>query len=324
MDPIDSIKPGKDTTLALMLEAQSRGWQLACLTLDDLYLENSRAKGYFNYVKVFNDPVHWFEFTAKEDGFLGSLDVILMRKDPPFDLEYIMATYILEQAEREGTLVVNRPGALRDANEKVFTSWFPQCCPASMVTRSKNAIRQFLGENKKIVIKPTNKMGGQSVFVIAENDPNTNVIIEEVTKSETRYAQIQSYIPEIETVGDKRILLINGVPVDYGIARMPQNGDHRGNMAAGGLPVGFQLNERDRWICTELAPVLREKGLFFVGIDIIGDYLTEINVTSPTGIREIDKIFGLNISAIFFDHLLQLLQKKEITISPDKNDFHKT
>ena len=273
------------------------------MTLADLYLNNGHAEGLMRKVKVFNDPDHWFEIESEEHLPLGDLDYILMRKDPPFDIEYIMATYILEQAEVEGAVVINKPQSLRDANEKVFTAWFPQCCPPSLLTRSKAAIKSFLDEHGKIVIKPTGKMGGQSIFVISKGDPNTNVIIEDITQRGNIFVQVQSYIPEIETIGDKRILLINGIPVDHGIARIPTHGDHRGNLATGAQAKGFALTERDKWICNQLAPTLKEKGLYFVGIDVIGDYLTEINVTSPTGVREIEKIFHINVPAMFFDAL---------------------
>ena len=310
MDPIDTIKPKKDTTLAFMIEAQSRGWEIAYMTLDDLFILNGEARGRARYVKVSQDTNRWYEILSEENLLLRELDLILMRKDPPFDMEYIMATYILEKAESEGTRVINNPRALRDVNEKVFTAWFPQCCPPSLFTRSKEAIKQFLKEHQKIVIKPTGKMGGQSIFVINQGDPNTNIIIEEMTRFGTCYVQTQAYIPEIEQTGDKRIILIHGVPVQHGIARIPGPGDHRGNMAAGATVQGFDLNDRDRWICKQLEPVLKERGLAFVGIDIIGDYLTEINVTSPTGVREIDKIFHTNISASFLDAMVETMSLK--------------
>jgi glutathione synthase len=317
MDPIDSINPKKDTTLAFMLEAQSRGWQVVIMEMADLFLNDGRTEARMRHVKVFNDSRHWFEFTGEEYASPGDLDVILMRKDPPFDIEYIMATYILEKAEAEGALVVNKPRSLRDLNEKVFTSWFPQCCPPSILTRSKDAIKTFLDTHGKIVIKPTNKMGGQSVFVITKGDPNTNVIIEEITRSGTRYIQAQAYIHEIETMGDKRILLIDGVPVDHGIARIPNAGDHRGNLAVGASAKGFTLSERDRWICNQIGATLKERGLLFVGIDVIGNYLTEINVTSPTCVREIDKLFHINIASMFFDTLTNIIHKRQAKMKVD-------
>ena len=303
MDPIESIKPEKDTSLALMLEAQSRGWQVEYMTVGDLCLNNGRAEGFMRRLKLRDDPNNWYEFADENYAPLSELDVILMRKDPPFDMEYIMATYILERAAEAGVTVVNSPQALRNVNEKVYTAWFPQCCPPGLLTRSKQAIIEFIKTHSKIVIKPTCKMGGQSVFIISEGDPNTAVIIEEVTKYGTCFVQVQQYIPEIAQTGDKRILLIDGTPVEQGIARIPAAGDHRGNMAVGALPKGFTLTDRDRWICAQIGPTLRAQKLFFVGIDVIGDYMTEINVTSPTGVREIEKIFGINVPSLFFDAL---------------------
>ena len=311
MDPIASIHPEKDTSLAFMLEAQLRGWKIVYMEMADLFLRDGRAEARMRYVKVFNDLNKWFEFTDEEYGSLGDLDVILMRKDPPFDIEFIMATYILERAKTEGAVVVNNPRSLRDANEKIFTAWFPQCCPPSLLTRSVTAVQTFLETHGKIVVKPTDKMGGKSVYVIAKGDPNTNVILDEITGSGQRYIQAQKYIPEIETSGDKRIILIDGIPVDYGIARIPSEGDHRGNLAAGAKAKGFELTERDRWICNQIGPALKERGLLFTGIDVIGDFLTEINVTSPTCIREIDKIYNTNIAAMFFDTLQNILQEKQ-------------
>ena len=303
MDPIHSIKPEKDTTFALMLEAQSRGWKVEYMTVGDLCLNNGRAEAIMQHVRLWDDPDQWYELGGEDYAPLSELDVILMRKDPPFDMEYIMATYILERAEREGVVVLNGPQALRSVNEKVYTAWFPQCCPPGLLTRSKEAIIKFIEIHNKIVIKPTCKMGGQSVFVITKGDPNTSVIIEEVTKASTRFVQVQQYIPEIGQTGDKRILLINGTPVEYGIARIPGEGDHRGNLAVGAQPRGFHLTDRDRWICEQIGPALRAQKLFFVGIDVIGDFMTEINVTSPTGVREIEKIFGINVPSLFFDAL---------------------
>lgn len=311
MDPIASIHPEKDTSLAFMLEAQLRGWKIVYMEMADLFLRDGRAEARMRYVKVFNDLNKWFEFTGEEYGALADLDVILMRKDPPFDIEFIVATYILERAEAGGAVVVNNPRSLRDANEKIFTAWFPQCCPPSLLTRSVTAVQTFLETNGKIVVKPTDKMGGKSVYVIAKGDPNTNVILDEITGSGQRYIQAQKYIPEIETSGDKRIILIDGIPVDYGIARIPSEGDHRGNLAAGAKAKGFELTERDRWICNQIGPTLKERGLLFTGIDVIGDFLTEINVTSPTCIREIDKIYNTNIAAMFFDALQNILQEKQ-------------
>ncbi len=310
MDPIESINPKKDTSLALMLEAQSRGWQLVYLEMKDLFLRSGQAEARMRRIKVMDDLQDWYKIESETYGNLSELDAIIMRKDPPFDIEYIMATYILERAEQQGVLVLNKAQSLRDVNEKVFTAWFPQCCPPSLLTRSKSAIKDFLQIHHKIVVKPTSKMGGQSIFVISDGDPNTNVIIEELTQRETCYIQAQAYIPEITTQGDKRIILIDGEPVNYGIARIPGEGDHRGNLAVGAVAEGFELTERDKWICAQIGPELKNRGLFFVGIDVIGDYLTEINVTSPTGIKEIGKIFHINIGARFFEVLENKLSNR--------------
>ncbi len=307
MDPIESIHPKKDSSLALMLEAQSRGWAVCYMTLNDLALRNGRAEATMYPVQLWNDPDHWFEKQDKVTRPLGDLDVILMRKDPPFDMEYIMSTYVLERAEAEGVLVLNKPQSLRDVNEKVFTAWFPQCCPPGLFTRSKEQIRAFILEHGKAVIKPTGRMGGQSVFVVAADDGNMNVIIEQMTDFGKQFVQVQAYVPAIVEQGDKRILLINGEPIPQAITRIPGHGDHRGNLAVGAKAAGVELNDRDQWICSQIGPELKRRSLFFVGIDVIGDYLTEINVTSPTGILEIDHHFGTNIAGLFFDALEPLL-----------------
>lgn len=311
MDPIESINPKKDTTLAIMIEAQSRGWPVFYMQLNDLYLENDIAKAEMHAVRVQEGPKNWFEITESKNLNLGDLDFIFMRKDPPFDMEYIMATYILEKAEKQGAMVINNPKSLRDANEKVFTSEFPQCCPPSLLTRKKTAILEFLHKHDKLVIKPTCKMGGKSVFILYKNDPNLKVIIEEVTQNEQVFVQVQKFIPEISETGDKRILLINGKPIEYSLARFPSKNDHRGNLAAGASGKGFRLTDRDRWLCSQIAPILMEKGLYFVGIDVIGDFITEINVTSPTCVREIDKEYKIGIPAKLLDFLTQNLKPQQ-------------
>ncbi|MHA7131198.1 glutathione synthase [Algoriphagus namhaensis] len=303
MDPIHSINPKKDTSLALMLEAQKRGYELYCIEIHDLFLVGSEAFAQVQQVEVSEDTGHWFLTLGRTQMALGDLGLIFMRKDPPFDLEYIMATYILERAELAGSRVVNSPQALRDANEKVFTAWFPECCPPSLMTRNIPRLLEFLEELHKIVVKPTDRMGGQGIFVVEAGDPNARVILEEITKNETRFIQAQKYLPEIQTGGDKRIILIDGIPLEEGITRIPAGSDHRGNMAAGAKAQPYSLNDRDRWICKQLEPVLRKKGLSFVGIDIIGDFLTEINVTSPTGIREILTFSGIDGAGRLFDFL---------------------
>lgn len=306
MDPMAAIKPAKDSTLALLLAAQSRGFSLSYLEQADLYLRDGEARGRRRTLTIRDDPKDWFQLGAEQDGPLAALDVILMRKDPPFDMEYIYSTYVLERAEQAGALVVNRPQALRDANEKAYCAWFPQCCPPTLMTRDMGRIRAFLQEHKKIVVKPLEGMGGMLVFVLAQGDPNTSVVLETLTDKSTRLTVAQKFVPEIKD-GDKRILLVDGEPVPYALARVPAPGESRGNLAAGGSGVGVALSERDRWICAQVAPALKAKGLLFVGLDVIGEYLTEINVTSPTCIRELDKLYGLDIGGQLMDKLLARL-----------------
>lgn len=295
MDPIADINYRKDSTLAMLLAAQQRGWELFYMEQRDLFLADGVAYGRMRPLKVFSDEQQWFSLDEQLEAPLYELDVILMRKDPPFDMEYIYSTYLLEQAEAAGSLVINKPQSLRDANEKLFTAWFPQCTAPTLVSSDVERIRQFLTEQKEIILKPLDGMGGASIFKLALNDPNSSVIMETLTNHGRRYAMAQRYIPEI-SAGDKRILLIDGKPVPYALARVPAEGELRGNLAAGGRGVGVELNERDHWICNQIGPALRRHGLLFVGIDVIGDYLTEINVTSPTCIRELDKLYNLDIA----------------------------
>jgi len=300
MDPIRSINIKKDSTFAMLLEAQARGWDVRYMEQGDLFLRDGETFARHRALKVFDDATPWFELGQEKTEALSALDVVLMRKDPPFDMEYVYTTYLLERAEDAGTLVVNRPRSLRDANEKLFTAWFPQCTPPTLVTREAERLRHFLAEHGDIILKPLGGMGGASVFRLRTGDPNINVAIETLTADETRFAMAQRFIPEIAQ-GDKRILLIDGEPVPYALARIPAPGETRGNLAAGGTGVGVPLSERDRWISGQVGPRLRELGLLFVGLDVIGDYLTEINVTSPTCIRELDRLYGLNISARLLD-----------------------
>lgn len=295
MDPIAEIKFAKDSTLAMLLAAAARGWQLTYLEQSDLYLRDGVARGRARTLKVFADPEKWFELGEPVDTRLGEFDVIFMRKDPPFDAEYIYTTYILERAELQGAFVANRPQGLRDMNEKVFTAWFPQCCAPTLITRSATEINAFAAEHGKIVVKPLDGMGGRSIFVTEKGDKNLPVIIETLTDYGQRFAIAQRYVPDIASTGDSRVLLIDGQPVPYALARIPSANDNRGNLAAGAKGVGRELNERDRWLAAQIGPVLAERGMVFVGIDVIGGFVTEINVTSPTGIRELDKQFGLNI-----------------------------
>jgi glutathione synthase len=309
MDPISGINIKKDTSFVMLLEAQSRGWELHYMQLNDLYLRNGRAYARTRKLCVERNQDKWFEFTAEQDIPLDELDVIMMRKDPPFDQEYIYATYLLERAESLGTYVINKPQSLRDANEKLFTAWFPHCCADTLVAREPRLFRDFLQEHGEIILKPLDGMGGTSIFYLQKGDPNLSVILETMTQLNTRYVMAQKYLPEIKS-GDKRILLVNGEVIPYALARIPASGETRGNLAAGGSAEGRPLTERDQWIATQVGPTLRNKGLVFVGIDVIGDYLTEINVTSPTCVQELDKQFGLNISGTLMDHVEKSIQNQ--------------
>jgi glutathione synthase len=302
MDSIQKINIKKDTSFAMLLEAQARGWELHYMELNDLYMRNGRAYARTRTLTVQRDPQRWFEFHLEQDMPLDQLDVILMRKDPPFDQEYIYATYLLERAENLGVYVVNKPQSLRDANEKLFTAWFPQCCAETLVAREPERIRHFLYEQEEIILKPLDGMGGTSIFRLRRGDPNLSVILETMTRYNTRYVMAQKYLPEIVD-GDKRILLVNGEAVPYALARIPAPGETRGNLAAGGRAEGRPLTERDWWIAGQVGPTLKEKGLVFAGIDVIGDTLTEINVTSPTCVQELDREFGLNIAGMLMDHI---------------------
>ena len=294
MDPIATITIKKDTTFAMLLAAQARGWELYYFEQADLYALGDQASGRARRLSVQDDQYGWFTFHGEQELPLTELDAILMRKDPPFDMEYIYTTYLLELAESAGTLVVNKPRSLRDANEKCFTLRFPQCSPPTLVSREPARLKTFLSEHADIVVKPLDGMGGASVFRLRPQDPNLNVILETLTAHGRRLTMAQRYIPEV-TAGDKRILLIDGEPVPYALARIPQAGETRANLAAGGRGEGVPLSDRDRWICAQVAPTLRAMGLLFVGLDVIGDWLTEINVTSPTCARELDAQFGLDI-----------------------------
>jgi glutathione synthase len=305
MDPIAAITIKKDTTFAILLAAQNRGWNLHYMEQRDLYLRNEQAFGRTRLLRMKDDQRGWFSFQGEQELPLAQLDVILMRKDPPFDMEYIYTTYLLEQAEAGGARVVNRPRSLRDANEKFFTSQFPQCCPPTLVSSDITRIKDFLKEQGDIIVKPPGGMGGTSVFRLCPIDPNMNVILEMLTGYGQHFIIAQRYLPEIVN-GDKRILLIDGEPVPYALARIPAPGETRANLAAGGHGKGVELSERDRWICAQVGPTLRQRGLMFVGLDVIGDYLTEINVTSPTCARELDAQFGLNIG----DQLLQVIEAR--------------
>ncbi len=303
MDPIDAIKPAKDSTLAILLAAKARGWQLNYATLDDLWLLDGVAHARLAPLDVFDDLSAWFRLGEPVAARLGEYDVILMRKDPPFDTEYIYATYILDRAESQGALVCNRPRGLRDMNEKVYTAWFPECCAPTLITRDMRHMGEFLKEHGKAVCKPLHGMGGRSIFVLEHGDKNRNVVFETLTDYGQRFAIVQRYLPEIVTAGDCRILLVDGEPIPYALQRIPAPEDNRGNLAAGARAESRPLNARDRWLCSVIGPKLRAAGMYFVGLDVIGDYVTEINVTSPTGIRELNKKHGVDIGGTLMDAL---------------------
>lgn len=301
MDPITDITPYKDSSLAMLLEAQRRGWHIHYMEMADLYVRDGHAYAHTQSLRVADDNNHWFELgEAHKATDLGELDVILMRKDPPFDMEYIYATYILERAEAAGALVVNRPAALRDVNEKMAIAKFPQYCAPTLISRSAAQMREFLAEQGEMVLKPLDGMGGSRVFHVAQGDSNLSVMLEVLTEHGHSYAMAQKFLPAIK-YGDKRILVIDGEPVPHVLARIPAPGEARGNLAAGGRGEGVDITPAEREMCAAMAPYFREIGLMFVGIDVIGDKLTEINVTSPTCIRELDKLYDINISATLMD-----------------------
>ena len=307
MDPIAQISFKKDSSLAMLLAAQARGWELHYMEQRDLYQQGNQARARTRPLQVFNDPARWFEAGEERDTALAELDVILMRKDPPFNSEYIYATYLLELAEQAGTLVVNRPQSLRDCNEKFFATQFPQCTPPTLVSRRSDILREFAREQRDIILKPLDEMGGASIFRHREGDPNLSVILEVLTEHGSRQIMAQRYIPAIKD-GDKRILMIDGEPVPYCLARIPAAGETRGNLAAGGRGVAQPLSKRDREIAAIVGPELRKRGLLFVGLDVIGDYLTEINITSPTCIREIDSTFDTRIAERLMEAIAAKLQ----------------
>jgi glutathione synthase len=300
MDPIGAIKIHKDSTFAMLLAAQARGWQLYYMEQGDLSLRDGICQARMRMLQVTDDAAGWYHLQDAQERPLHELDVVLMRKDPPFDMEYIYTTYLLEAAERMGCLVVNRPRSLRDANEKLFTGHFPQCTPPTLVSRDSEELRAFHQAHGDIILKPLDGMGGASVFRVPPRDPNLGVIIETLTGHGRRYAMAQRFIAEI-TRGDKRILMIDGRPVPYALARIPAPGETRGNLAAGGRGEGVPLSERDRWIADQVGPELVARGVLFAGLDVIGDYLTEVNITSPTCIRELDAQFGLDIAGELMD-----------------------
>lgn len=305
MDPISDINIKKDSSFAMLLAAQSKGYEIYYMQMEDLYLMTGQARAKTKILKVEYNFDKWYEFIESQDIALNELDVILMRKDPPFDTEYIYATYILERAEIEGTLIVNKPQSLRDCNEKLFTAWFADLTPPTLVTRRKDLIRDFYANHHDIILKPLDGMGGSSIFRVKEGDPNLSVIIETLTGLGQNYCMVQTYQPAIKD-GDKRILIVDGEPMPYCLARIPAAGETRGNLAAGGRGEARALSESDWALANAIGPTLKEKGLIFVGLDVIGDRVTEINVTSPTCIREIEAAFDISIT----DKLFEAIEKR--------------
>lgn len=310
MDPIQSITYKKDSTLAMLWAAQDKDWELYYMEQADLFIEGGVARATCQPLRVFRDPQRWWELDESVTLTLGDLDIILMRKDPPFDMEFIYTTYILDKAEQDGALVVNKPQSLRDCNEKVFATHFPQCSAPTLVSAQASQIKRFVAQHQDVILKPLHGMGGASIFRTGNSDPNLNVIIETLTAHGHTPAMAQRYIPEISK-GDKRIIVINGEPIPFCLARIPSQGETRGNLAAGGTGAVQPLTDRDRWICEQVRDTLREKALIFVGLDVIGDYLTEVNVTSPTCIREIDAGANTDIAAQLMDVLESEVTKRQ-------------
>lgn len=309
MDSPHVLSAYKDSTVAMIESAEKMRWDCAYFTPTDMYCREGRPYARTTAIKVRDRmKTDWADLKALGEQPLSDFDIVLMRKDPPFDLEYIYATYALELAEREGVLVANKPQSLRDANEKFFTLNFAQCCPITLVSREIERLRAFWEEHRQVIFKPLDSMGGGSIFYVDEASQNLSVILEILTNNERTTIMAQCYIPEIRTAGDKRILLIQGEPVPYALARIPALGELRGNLAAGATGQVVPITTRDRWICGEIAPTLRAKGLYFVGIDVIGDYLTEINVTSPTCIREITQETQLDIAGDYLRSLAAILK----------------
>jgi glutathione synthase len=316
MDPINEIKYPKDTTLGLLLAAQQHGYELHYAEMADLSLADGVALARTRSLSVQAEPKAWFTLGSALMSKMGEFDVVLMRKDPPFDAEYIYATYILERAELAGALIVNRPRGLRDMNEKVYTAWFPQCCAATLVTRDMEEMGRFAAAHGTIVAKPLDGMGGRSIFVVSAGDKNARVVFETLTGYGQRFAIVQKYLPEISTSGDARVLLIDGEPLPYALARLPRGDDHRGNLAAGAKGVGRALNERDRWLSAQIGPAMREAGMLFVGLDVIGGFVTEINVTSPTGARELQQQFGVDAADLLMQAIARRLKPGRAAETP--------
>ncbi|NUY57507.1 glutathione synthase [Salinivibrio sp. EAGSL] len=307
MDPIEAISVKKDSTFAMMLAAQQRGWEIHTISMNDMSMLQGEPSARTQTVSVMDDPNHWYQVHQTQTLPLREFDAILMRKDPPFDTEYIYATYMLERAEEAGVVIVNKPQSLRDCNEKLYTAWFPEHTPTTLVTRRADEIRAFQAEHGDVILKPLDGMGGASIFRVKQGDPNIGVIIETLTEHGQRFCMAQTFVPDISN-GDKRILIVDGEPVPYCLARIPAEGETRGNLAAGGRGEARPLSETDWAIARAIAPTLKEKGLIFVGLDVIGDKLTEINVTSPTCIREIDAAYDISVGDILMEAIAQRCQ----------------
>ncbi len=308
MDPIDGIKVAKDTTLAMMLAAQKRGWSLHYFEREGLFMRDGEPAAAISEIEVFDNEKRWFDRKPAADKPLADVDCILMRLDPPFNMNYVFATYFLQRAADRGVLVLNDPGALRDINEKMYTAWFPDCCPPTLITSRSDLLRDFHAEHGDIIVKPLDGMGGASIFRLRENDPNVSVVLETMTDFGSIQIMAQRYIPEISD-GDKRILVVNGKPVSHALARMPAAGETRGNLAAGGTGIAVPLTDRDREIVDTIGPELKKRDVLFAGIDVIGNWVTEINVTSPTCVRELDAQCGLDIGSVFMDAIDERLSQ---------------
>jgi glutathione synthase len=310
MDPLDAIKPAKDSTIAMLKAAARRGLDVTVFGQGDLWSRDGRAYARLAPIEVTDGAKSWYRTGEAAPRELGAVDAVLMRKDPPFDMEYIYSTYLLERAEQAGALVVNRPQGLRDMNEKAYTAWFPDCCAPTLITQDMAAMETFLAEHGRAVFKPLDGMGGRSIFVVDAGERNARVVMETLTDGGRRYAIAQRYLPEIAETGDARILLVDGEPVPHALVRMPAAGDHRGNLAAGARAESRALTDRDRWLASRIGPSMRERGMLFVGLDVIGGFVTEINVTSPTGIREIEKMHGHDIGGLLIDAILARLSRR--------------
>lgn len=309
MDPIETIKPYKDSTFAMMLEAQRRGWCVHYIQQSGVFVEDGVVNCVSQTLELIDNNEHWFNSLQSHKQPMSALDCVVMRKDPPFDMEYIYSTYLLELAELQGCLVLNKPASIRSANEKFFTTWFSECSPETLVTRDMELIKSFQEKHQHIVVKPLDGMGGSMIFQIREGDQNRNVILEAVTNNGSTTVMAQRFLPEFKD-GDKRILLVDGEPFDYALARIPAKGEGRANLAAGATSEGVPLTDRDREICAMVGPSLKAMGLTFVGLDVIGDYMTEINVTSPTCIRDLDELYDANIAGLLMDAIENKLESE--------------